>query len=120
MKKIEYIKSRLPFAVSSVMWEEPILHLSGNNWKFNARTEWRVINRKKELVGCYDGNSNIALETLKGLQIVSVGSQSEYFFDPVFIFENGSVLEIFSSSISEENWTLHFIDENVFIESNET
>lgn len=118
--KVEYIKKKLPFTITTLNWEEPLLHLSGEEWKFNARTEWRLISRDKVVVGCYDDNSLAALEGLKCLQVVSVFSQSEYFFDPVFVFENGSILEIFSSSTSEETWTLHFKDENVFIESNES
>ena len=119
-KSVEYIKSRLPITLDSVIWEEPLLHLSGDYWIFNARTEWRLISRRKNIIGCYDNTSNEVLEALKNLQVISIHPQSEYFFDPAFVFENGSVLEIFSSSISEETWTLHFKDENVFIESNET
>lgn len=119
-KKVEYIKTKLPLTITSLNWEEPLLHLSGEEWKFNARTEWRLISRDKTVIGCYDENSKSTLETLKCLQIITVYSQSEYFFDPVFIFENGSVLEIFSTSTAEETWTLHFKDENVFLESNES
>ncbi|WP_264559127.1 hypothetical protein [Flavobacterium sp. N2270] len=117
--KIEYINSKLPLIVNDLIWEEPLLNICGENWRFNARTEWRLVTNDKVVVGCYDKDSNVVLKAIENLQIVSIYSQSKYFFDPVFIFENGDILEIFSSSTTEETWTLCFKDDNVFIESNE-
>jgi len=47
------------------------------------------------------------------------GCAGHYFFDPVFHFENGSVLEIFSSTIAEISWTFQFTDVHFLLESNE-
>lgn len=117
--KIEYLNSKLPLMVNELIWEEPILNILGENWNFNSRTEWRMITKDKRVFGCYDKNSALILNTINNLRIISIYSQSKYFFDPVFIFENGDILEIFSSSTSEETWTIYFKEDNVFIESNE-
>lgn len=120
IRSFEYIKGRLPITLSVLFWEDPILHLSGDNWIFNARTEWRIIFKGGEkVIGCYDDYVKEALVTFKDLRLTSIQQQSRFFFDPVLVFENGNIIEIFSSSTKEETWTFRFIDDNVFIESNE-
>ena len=118
-KKIDFINTKLPLQIGEVSWEDPIFHIAGKKFKFNARTEWRLILPTGKVAGCYDNDVQILLNSLIGQKIASIQSQSKYFLDPVFLFINGEVLEFFSSSTSEETWTLHLTDEDILIESNE-
>ncbi len=103
--------------IMEIEWNEPLLYIMTEIFIFNARTEWRLFDKRSEYIGCYDDEINSELSKLIGEQIVSIRTQNDTLIDPLFQFSNGCEIEIFSSSNTLETWTMKFLDDNVFIVS---
>ena len=111
------IQPNLPLLISVVVWEDPMLHLSGLNWSFNSTTAWRISKGRNIVCACYDSNCLVELCALKDREIVQVEAQSMTIdVDPTFIFSDGRKLEVFSTD-TYEPWTMYLPSGEIFVAS---
>lgn len=104
----EKVKKWLPLLVQEVGCNGAALYFRGENWSFSAITSWRMIFENKVIFGSDDeDNDNSAIsKIIKTSMITHIEAQSSGFaVDPVFCFDGGYRLEIFSDA-SYDTWTL--------------
>ena len=104
----EKVKKWLPLVVQEVGCDGAAIYFRGENWSFSAITSWRMIFENKVIFGSDDeDNDNEAIsKIIKTSMIINIEAQSSDFaVDPVFCFDGGYRLEIFSDA-SYDTWTL--------------
>lgn len=78
------------------------MSVSGHGWGFHTPGAWRIRNAERVLVGCYDKDAVLWVEKIVGRLIVRVMPQSSVFpIDPAVVFDDGNILEMFSSDTFE-------------------
>jgi hypothetical protein len=115
---IEDLKKQLPLKIEVANWDETLLHIRGENWSFNGLTEWRIVDSKRMIIGCYDGGSEDMISRIIGKEIVDVDTCGSAFIkiDPVFVFSDGSALELFSTGALEP-WKMTLPNGRIYIAS---
>lgn len=110
------ISSRLPLTVQRASWADPILTLGGSDWSFSSISSWRIgIAGGNVSKACADSSGvEDAVTKLVGQNVVQVKPQSEEVpIDPVFVFTDGTILEVFSTD-TYEPWTLR-VGDHIFV-----
>lgn len=92
----------LPLKIKSIEWINPVFNIIGEGWNFSTLSGWRIVNNGKLICGSEDRMADEAINQLSTLSIISIEIQSDHLpEDPVFKFENGYKLEIFSAMFFE-------------------
>lgn len=109
-KMIIQVKQYLPLKISEVQWDGTVFQIYGDGWNFTTLSSWRILNKNKMILGCFDDNSEESISCLKNIEIVDISFQSDLLkIDPKFILSNGQSLEIFSTD-TYEPW-IFFLNE---------
>lgn len=95
-----------PLAIESVIWNDPVLNLSGQGWNFSTMNPWRVKNRDGVITSIDDPEAQYHLKNLIGKQVngFSVAGGVPQ-IDLLLNLSDSSSLEIWGTS-NEENWVL--------------
>lgn len=110
----EKISKWLPLVIENVQCDGPALHFYGGEWSFSAISAWRISLNNRLLVGSDESHDEQVLKILDGAVISQVVPQASNFaVDPVFYFDDGHKLEIFSDS-SFDTWTFRIPDEPLY------
>lgn len=97
-KILKELENYLPLTVEDATWNYPILHFYGKGWGFSTMTAWRLLQDGKLITGSDEDRACTTIENLKNLQVISFQFQLiDFPVDPVFIFSNNYILEIFST-----------------------
>lgn len=97
---------RLPLRVVSAMWRDPVLVLRGANWSLSVLSTWRIVLQGKLLVGSDAAEVRDIPPLLDGKLVVACKPHGSL-ADPSLEFEDGYVLEVFSTCALEP-WVLRF------------
>ena len=112
---IEVIKPQMPLTIAFADWDDAILKIYGDTWKFNSLCAWRLQTSDKVLCGCYDDDAREVVLSLNGLKITEIKCQDRNLkIDPVFVLSNGQFLEIFSTDTCEP-WTFSIGETDIFV-----
>ena len=95
-----------PLAIESVIWNDPVLNISGEGWSLSTMNPWRIKNRDKVITSIDDPDVLYNLKSLIGKQVngFSVADGVPQ-IDLLVNFSDSSSLEIWGTS-NEENWVL--------------
>ncbi len=92
--------SLLPVSVEEVEVDDPNVLLVGQNWSVAILCPWRLTRGGALIASSEDRDAEASLRQLVGALVVDVGAQSSSGVsdDPLFVFQDGSLLEIFSDT----------------------
>lgn len=108
------VKKYLPLSVKGISYEAGVLNFYGDNWTFATLSAWRIITKERVIKGCFDNDIDNFIENFKLPIIVNIKFQSSTLvIDPVFIFSDDQMLEIFSTD-TYEPWTLNLGNEGFY------
>lgn len=97
----------LPLKISTVNWDETLLHIYGLDWSFTTLSAWRITEENRMVLGCFDKNSVEKALQLVDLEIIDIKCQENRLkIDPIFKLSNNQFLEIFSTD-TYEPWTFN-------------
>jgi hypothetical protein len=106
MSIFDQINEQLPLTISGVNWSGEVLTLSGENWNLSTLSAWRIRDEERMQTGCFDPKAEAVLQGLVGRSVIRVEPQSaDFAIDPRLVFDQGLMLEIFSSDTFEP-WKL--------------
>lgn len=102
---LKLIADFLPLVVNTIAWDEKVLNLKGTGWQFSAPCGWRIIDNEKLLCGYETSDLLDEILLLEKQSIINIETQSKLCdIDPVFVFNNGYKLEIYTMN-SALPWT---------------
>ena len=116
-KAISSLSKRCPSRIEAAEWQDPVLLLSGPEWRLRAICSWRLVSKTRMLVGSDDEDAGSTVLGLRKRHVVDVRLQSEYVpLDLAVEFNDGTALELFSSAATEP-WVLAVGDSDIFVAS---
>ena len=102
-KMLIEVNKCLPLKISEIMWNGTIFQMWGPSWNFTTLSPWRLSERNKMILGCFDNNSIQLIDSLKNLEILKIGFQSDLLkIDPLFFLSNNQ----FFKRINSPDFTL--------------
>jgi hypothetical protein len=101
------LASQPPLQVKMVAYHDPVVTLAGDGWNLNVICPWHLVRDSNVVTTIDDPGAEDHLRRLVGNTITAViaGSSGNLLRDPVFIFADGTRLEI-SSDTDLEPWVL--------------
>ncbi|MBN9378013.1 MAG: hypothetical protein BGO14_00830 [Chlamydiales bacterium 38-26] len=117
IKITEYVNKSLPLYLETIEWDDPSLTIIGKEWSFYSLSSWRIVYENKLICGCYDKEATDKLKLLESSYIENIWIQSNFLtVDPVFIFANEYILELFSTTYLEP-WIFRLSSKDVYVAS---
>lgn len=101
------LNNLLPITIDRWSYDDPILHFGGGENYVNVITLWRIIFDGSILASSENCPDEISLKIV-GDRIVKVESLGKHIVEPVFHFENGLILEVFTVDMGVESWLINF------------